>query len=68
MRKPPLAPYCRHALATRGRSSREEAPFFIRPFIRSRAEKEAGRRGLSEVTTALLDELKASEHKSGQPQ
>jgi hypothetical protein len=46
----------------------KKAPFFIRPFIRSRAEKEAARRGLAEVTTALLDELKASEHKpAGEP-
>jgi hypothetical protein len=44
----------------------KKAPFFIRPFIRSRAEREAARRGLSEVTTTLLDELKASEHKPGQ--
>ncbi|HVZ36350.1 MAG TPA: PCP reductase family protein [Polyangiaceae bacterium] len=41
----------------------ERAPFFVRPFIRGRAEKEAKARGLSKVTTALLDELKAREHK-----
>ena len=41
----------------------QKAPFFIRPFIKSRAEKVAKARGLDEVTTALLDELKASEHK-----
>lgn len=41
----------------------KKAPFFIRPFIKARAEKEAKARGLREVTTALLDELKASEHK-----
>lgn len=40
----------------------KKAPFFIRPFIRSRAEKAAKERGLSKVTTALLDELKSKEH------
>jgi hypothetical protein len=41
----------------------KKAPFFIRPFIKSRAEKAAAARGLTKVTAALLDELKASEHK-----
>ena len=41
----------------------KKAPFFIRPFIKARAEKEAKARGLAKVTTALLDELKASEHR-----
>lgn len=41
----------------------KKAPFFIRPFIKSRAEKEAQARGLSAVTTALLDELKSKEHR-----
>lgn len=41
----------------------KRAPFFIRPFIRKRAELEAKRRGLVAVTVMLLDELKASEHK-----
>lgn len=40
----------------------KKAPFFVRPFIRARAEREAAGRGLSAVTCALLDELKASEH------
>ena len=40
----------------------KKAPFFIRPFIKSRAEKEARARGLTRVTPALLDEVKASEH------
>jgi hypothetical protein len=40
-----------------------KAPFFIRPFIVARAEKAAKARGLSTVTCALLDELKASEHR-----
>ncbi len=41
----------------------KKAPFFIRPFIRGRAEKEAKARNLEAVTEALLDELKASEHR-----
>lgn len=41
----------------------KRAPFFVRPFIKKRAEAEAAKRGLPEVTTALLDELKASEHR-----
>lgn len=41
----------------------KKAPFFIRPFIRGRAEKEAKARGLDQVTCTLLDELKSSEHK-----
>ena len=38
------------------------APFFVRPFIKARAEREASARGLGSVTCGLLDELKASEH------
>jgi Proto-chlorophyllide reductase 57 kD subunit len=41
----------------------KRAPFFVRFFIKQRAESEAQRRGLSRVTTALLDELKSKEHK-----
>lgn len=41
----------------------KKAPFFIRPFIKSRAEKEAKARGLTKVSAALLDELKKSEHR-----
>jgi len=41
----------------------KKAPFFVRPFIRSRAEREAKARGLSKVTSTLLDELKSNEHK-----
>lgn len=41
----------------------KRAPFFIRPFIRSRAEKVAKERGLERVTVALLDELKSKEHR-----
>jgi hypothetical protein len=43
----------------------KKAPFFVRPFIRARAEREATARGLSTVTSALLDELKANEHEGG---
>ena len=41
----------------------DKAPFFIRPFIKSRAEKAARERGLERVSAELLDELKASEHR-----
>ena len=41
----------------------KKAPFFVRPFIKLRAEKEAKARGHTKVTSALLDELKASEHR-----
>ena len=42
----------------------KKAPFFVRPFIKSRAEKEARERGLPRVTVALLDELKQREHRA----
>lgn len=38
-------------------------PFFIRPFVRRRAESVAKERGLTEVTSALLDEIKSKEHR-----
>jgi len=41
----------------------KKAPFFIRPFIRSRAERVAKERGHDKVTVSLLDELKSREHK-----
>ena len=41
----------------------KKAPFFVRPFIKLRAEREAKARGLTRVTEALLDELKANEHR-----
>jgi anaerobic sulfite reductase subunit C len=41
----------------------KKAPFFVRPFIKSRAEREAKARGFEKVTSALLDELKSNEHK-----
>lgn len=40
----------------------KKAPFFVRPFIKGRAEREAKARGLPKVTCALLDELKSKEH------
>lgn len=41
----------------------QKAPFFIRFFIKQRAESEAQKRGAKSVTTALLDELKSKEHR-----
>jgi len=38
-------------------------PFFIRPFVKKRLEKEARARGLSVIDEALIDELKSSEHR-----
>ena len=38
-----------------------KAPFFIRPFVKHRAEAVARERGLAEVTSQLLDELKDKE-------
>jgi hypothetical protein len=38
-------------------------PFFVRPFVRRRAESAAAERGLSEVTSQLLDEIKSKEHR-----
>lgn len=37
-------------------------PFFVRPFVKKRAESVARERGLSEITSELLDELKSREH------
>lgn len=37
-------------------------PFFIRPFVKRRAENAARERGLREVTSELLDEIKSKEH------
>lgn len=41
----------------------KKAPFFIRFFVKQRAESEAEKLGLLRVTTALLDELKSKEHR-----
>lgn len=40
----------------------KKVPFPIRLFVKKRAAREAERRGLPEVTTELLDELKRAEH------
>jgi hypothetical protein len=45
----------------------KKAPFFVRFFIKQRAESEANRRGLDTVSTALLDELKSKEHQGNKP-
>jgi hypothetical protein len=37
-------------------------PFFIRPWVKRRAEAVARERGLLQVTTELLDEIKGREH------
>ncbi len=39
-----------------------KAPFFIRPLIRKRARDAAKSRGMTEVTAALLAELKGEQH------
>ncbi len=49
---------------SQAKSRLEKAPFFVRPFIRRRAEKVARERGLGRVTLALLLELKSREHPS----
>jgi light-independent protochlorophyllide reductase subunit B len=41
----------------------KKVPFFIRPLVRRRAEAAARERGLSEVTSQLLDEIKGREHR-----
>ncbi|HEY6879373.1 MAG TPA: PCP reductase family protein [Polyangiales bacterium] len=41
----------------------QKAPFFVRPFIRLKLEREAQARGATRVTLALVDELKSSEHR-----
>jgi uncharacterized membrane protein len=40
-------------------------PFFVRPLARRKAEAAAHERGMTEVTSALLDELKAKEMPPG---
>ncbi len=39
-----------------------KVPFFIRPWVRRRAEAVARERNLTEVTSQLLDEIKGREH------
>ena len=43
----------------------KKVPFFIRPLVRRRAEAVARERGLAEVTSQLLDEIKSKEHQPG---
>lgn len=43
----------------------KKVPFFIRPFVKRRAEGVARDRGLTEVTSELLDEIKEREHQGG---
>ncbi len=40
----------------------KRVPFFIRPFVKRRAQAAAAERGLKEVTSELLDEIKSKEH------
>jgi AdoMet-dependent heme synthase len=41
----------------------KKVPFFIRPFVKKRAEAVARERGLTAVTSALLDDIKGREHR-----
>ena len=43
----------------------KRVPFFVRPLARRKAEAAAEERGMPEVTSALLDELKAKEMPGG---
>lgn len=38
-------------------------PFFVRPLVKKRAEALAKERGLTEVTTEILAQLRQTEHK-----
>jgi len=40
-----------------------KVPFFIRPFVKRRAEAVARERGLDSVTSQLLDDVKRREHR-----
>ncbi|HJL16691.1 MAG TPA: hypothetical protein RMH99_13595 [Sandaracinaceae bacterium LLY-WYZ-13_1] len=41
----------------------KRVPFFVRPFVKRRAQSVAKERGLDEVTSELLDQIKAKEHR-----
>lgn len=41
----------------------KKIPFIVRPFVKRRAEALARERGLQEVTTELLAQLRQAEHK-----
>lgn len=43
-------------------ASLARVPFFVRPFVRRRAEALARERGLGEVDEALMKELRQKEH------
>ncbi len=43
----------------------KKVPFFVRPLARRKAEAAAEERGMAEVTSALLDEIKAKEMPRG---
>jgi hypothetical protein len=41
----------------------KRVPFFVRPLAKKKAESEARARGLTEVTAALLEELREKQHR-----
>ena len=43
----------------------KKIPFIVRPFVKRRAEALARERGLTEVTTELLAQLRQTEHPKG---
>ncbi|MBI2375469.1 MAG: PCP reductase family protein [Deltaproteobacteria bacterium] len=43
----------------------ERIPFFVRPFIKKRAEEVTRERGLDEVTPEILAQLRKTEHTGG---
>mgnify|MGYP003326113681 CR=1 FL=1 len=51
--------------STLAEASLSRVPFFVRPFVRRRAEALARERGLAEVTEALMKELRQKEHTGG---
>jgi light-independent protochlorophyllide reductase subunit B len=45
----------------------KKVPFFVRPLARRKAEAAAAERGMAEVTSTLLDEIKAKEMPGSSP-
>ncbi len=45
-----------------------KVPFFMRPLVRRRAEQAARERGMTTVTSVLLEELKSGQHGKGKLQ
>ena len=41
----------------------KRVPFFVRPFVKRRAERAARSKGVDEVTSELLDAVKRDEHR-----